>query len=65
MPKIKTHKGAKARIRITGNGKFLRMKIGRSHFRRRKTKRGERALARPIAASTRFSTALRRMLPGD
>jgi len=36
MPKLKTHKGAKKRFHFTGSGKILRMKQGKSHFRRRK-----------------------------
>ena len=36
MPKLKTHKGAKKRIHFTGTGKIMRMKQGKSHFRRRK-----------------------------
>lgn len=39
MPKIKTHKGAKSRFHITGSGKIMRMKGGKSHLRRRKSKR--------------------------
>jgi len=39
MPKLKTHKGAKSRFHITGTGKIMRVKIGKSHFRRRKPKR--------------------------
>jgi large subunit ribosomal protein L35 len=36
MPKLKTHKGAKKRIHFTGTGKIMRVKQGKSHFRRRK-----------------------------
>jgi large subunit ribosomal protein L35 len=36
VPKLKTHKGAKRRFRFTGTGKIVRMKVGSSHFRRRK-----------------------------
>jgi large subunit ribosomal protein L35 len=36
MPKLKTHKGAKKRFHFTGSGKILRVKQGKSHFRRRK-----------------------------
>ena len=36
MPKMKTHKGAQARFRVTGTGKVMRMKGARNHFRRRK-----------------------------
>jgi len=39
MPKLKTHKGAKRRFHITGTGKILRVKGGKSHFRRRKSRR--------------------------
>lgn len=39
MPKLKTHKGAKDRFHVTGTGKILRTKIGKSHLRRRKSKR--------------------------
>jgi large subunit ribosomal protein L35 len=36
MPKLKTHKGASKRLRLTKNGKVMRMKQGRNHFRSKK-----------------------------
>lgn len=36
MPKLKTHKGAAARFRVTGGGKLMRMYQSRNHFRRNK-----------------------------
>jgi large subunit ribosomal protein L35 len=39
MPKMKTHKGAKRRFKITGSGKIMRAKGMKSHLRRRKSKR--------------------------
>lgn len=36
MPKMKTHKGASKRFRLTKRGKVMRMKAGRSHLRRNK-----------------------------
>lgn len=36
MPKLKTHKGAAARIHITGSGKLMRRKRMSSHLRRKK-----------------------------
>jgi len=36
MPKLKTHKGAKKRFHVTGSGKVMRVKIGKSHLRRKK-----------------------------
>lgn len=40
MPKLKTHKGAKARIHVTGSGKLMRRKRMSSHLRRKKTEEG-------------------------
>ena len=37
--KIKTHKGTSKRFRLTGTGKLMRTKIGKSHLRRRTSKR--------------------------
>ena len=39
MPKIKTHKSTSKRFRMTSKGKLRRTKIGKSHLRRRKSKR--------------------------
>ena len=32
MPKLKTHSGAKKRIKTTGSGKVLRRRAGQGHF---------------------------------
>ena len=42
MPKLKTHKGAKARIHVTGTGKLMRRKRMSSHLRRKKPKKVRR-----------------------
>jgi large subunit ribosomal protein L35 len=42
MPKIKTYKAAAKRFSYTGSGKLMRTKIGKSHLRRRKSKRVKR-----------------------
>lgn len=44
MPKLKTHKSTSKRFRRTrgGKGKLMRTKLGKSHFRRRKSKRVKR-----------------------
>lgn len=39
MPKMKTHKGAAKRFRLTGTGKLVRQQGLRGHFRRRKSSR--------------------------
>ncbi|MCH8972284.1 MAG: 50S ribosomal protein L35, partial [Acidobacteria bacterium] len=33
MPKMKTHSGAKKRIKVTGSGKLMRRQAGRGHLR--------------------------------
>lgn len=38
MPKMKTHSGAKKRIKVTGSGKFMRRQSGRDHLRLAKGK---------------------------
>ena len=37
--KIKTHKATSKRFRLTGSGMLVRTKIGKSHLRRRTSKR--------------------------
>ena len=36
MPKMKTHRGAKKRFKVTGSGKVTRRQIHKNHFKRRK-----------------------------
>ena len=42
--KNKTHKGTSKRFRLTGSGKLMRTKGGKSHLRRRTSKRTKRLL---------------------
>lgn len=42
--KLKTYKAAAKRFRVTGSGKVMRTKGGKSHFRRRRSKRTLNAL---------------------
>jgi len=44
VPKIKTHKSTAKRFKISGTGKLLRAKLGKSHLRRRRSKRTKRML---------------------
>ncbi|MCD6290100.1 MAG: 50S ribosomal protein L35 [Anaerolineae bacterium] len=39
MPKIKTHKATAKRFKYSGGGKLLRMKQGKGHLRRKKSRR--------------------------
>jgi large subunit ribosomal protein L35 len=42
--KMKTHKGTAKRFRVTGSGKIVRTKGGKTHFRRRRDKRVKQKL---------------------
>jgi large subunit ribosomal protein L35 len=63
MPKIKTHKGVQSRFHITGSGKIMRTKGGKSHLRRRKAKRTKRLYAETIAVSPSDKARIKRLLP--
>ncbi len=51
--KLKTHKATSKRFRLTSTGKLVRTKGGKSHLRRRKSKRTKRLLDEmlPVAGS--------------
>jgi len=53
MPKIKTHKTAQKRFKVSGSGKILRTKGGKSHLRRKKSARVLRALDKSFEVTTR------------
>ena len=46
MPKMKTHKATAKRFRLTGSGKVVRTKGGKSHLRRRRSKRAKTMYSR-------------------
>ena len=46
--KLKTYKAAAKRFRVTGGGKIVRTKGGKSHLRRRKSKRSKRLFSRML-----------------
>lgn len=50
--KLKTHKATAKRFRVTGTGKVLRTKGGKSHFRRRRSTRVLQALDKKLPVST-------------
>ena len=52
--KLKTHKATSKRFRLTGTGKLMRTKGGKSHLRRRTSKRTKRQLSemQPVQGSS-------------
>ncbi len=63
MPKLKTHKGTKSRFHITGSGKLMRTKCGKSHLRRKKAPRTKRLYDETIPVSSADKKRVRRLLP--
>ena len=61
MPKLKTHKGAKARLSLTGRGKLMRRKIGVNNFRRKKRSTG--LFDEMIEVHPTMAKRLKRLLP--
>lgn len=63
MPKLKTHKGAKKRLHITGSGKIMRNKIGKSHLRRNKPARVKRQYHSKLEIAPSTESKIERLLP--
>ena len=62
MPKLKTHKGARSRFHITGTGKIMRMKGGKSHLRRNKSDRSKGLFDEMIPLSSRDRVRIQRLI---
>lgn len=62
--KLKTYKAAAKRFKITGSGKVMRTKGGKSHLRRRKSKRTKQQFSEmhEVATSTE-AKRVRRLAP--
>jgi len=63
LPKLKTHKGAKSRLRITGTGKIMRVKVGKSHLRRKKPSRTKHLYDDMIPVQNADKVRLKRLMP--
>jgi large subunit ribosomal protein L35 len=61
--KLKTHKQAAKRFKITGTGKIMRTKGMKIHFRRRKSPRVKRAFDKMMPLSSANAKGVRRSLP--
>ncbi len=62
--KLKTHKATAKRFRLTGSGKLVRTKGGKSHLRRRRSKRTKRLFSKMIPVKGKGMTKrIRRLAP--
>jgi large subunit ribosomal protein L35 len=63
MPKQKTHKGAKARLGVTGTGKIMRRRTHINNFRR-KHRRSKSQFDEMFELHPSMRKKMRRLLPG-
>ncbi|MCE7885080.1 MAG: 50S ribosomal protein L35 [Actinobacteria bacterium ATB1] len=64
MPKMKTHRGAAKRFRVSGTGKVRRRKAYRSHLNGKKSPKRLRRLGRPTFVSEADRRNVERLLGG-
>jgi large subunit ribosomal protein L35 len=62
MPKLKTHKGVKKRIRVTRTGKVIRRRAGKSHLLSKKRSKSRRQLRKSRAVRGRAAKTLVKLL---
>lgn len=61
MPKLKSHKGAAKRVKVTGTGKLLRNHAFRNHFLTKKRASRKRTYAKDSPFSKNDRTNIKRM----
>jgi len=63
LPKLKTNKTAAKRFSITGSGKLMRTKGGKSHLRRRKPARVKRQYDEMLPVDRVDQKRIKNLLP--
>ncbi len=64
MPKLKTHRGAAKRFKLTAKGKVKRSHANRNHILTKKTRKRKRRLRHSTTVKPAFAKAVRRMIGG-
>ena len=62
MPKMKSHRGATRRFRVTKTGKLVRRQSRLNHELEKKSPARKRRLARPVEVAASERRSVRRML---
>ncbi|MCK4496274.1 MAG: 50S ribosomal protein L35 [Candidatus Aminicenantes bacterium] len=65
MPKLKTHKGAQKRFKVTGKKKIVRSKAYKSHILTKKSAKRKRRLGKKGLISQSDRGRVKDMLPYD
>ena len=62
MPKMKTHRGAKKRFKVTGGGKVLRHHSMCSHILTKKTTKRKRRLRKATEVTGAFASNVNKLI---
>ena len=62
MPKMKTHRGAAKRFKLTGSGKIMRRKAGMNHILEKNSPTRKRRLNSPTELSSGDASHVKRQL---
>jgi len=65
MPKVKTHKGAKKRFKITKNKKIMYSKAYRGHILTKKSAKRKRGLRKPGRIQSADQKRIKNLMPYD
>ncbi|MDR3259109.1 MAG: 50S ribosomal protein L35 [Fusobacteriaceae bacterium] len=63
MPKMKTHRGAKKRIKVTGSGKFVIKHSGKSHILTKKDRKRKNHLRKDAVVDVTLKNHMKGLLP--
>ena len=64
MPKMKSHSGAKKRIKVTGSGKYMRRQAGRGHLKLAKGKSTYRRRSGKVELAPGDAKVIKKQLGG-
>jgi large subunit ribosomal protein L35 len=62
MPKMKTHRGAAKRFKITGTGKLRRLQVNNQHGMEKRPSKRMRRLSGEVAVAPGDASRIKRML---
>lgn len=64
MPKLKTHRGAAKRFKVSATGKIRHKRAGKSHLLTKKSRRKKLHLKETVTVHPSVTTPLKRLLSG-
>ncbi len=65
MPKMKTHKGTKKRVKVTGSGKLIIKHSGKSHILTKKSNKRKKRLSQDAIVPKGAERRIKKVLAGQ